>query len=133
MAYCETQNPPVFEQQIEKWDKTTRDNGEELAIPIEKLFNNTVYNKAEIERLQGKLLKNIIINVSAWKDLTYTISDSVIKASSSVTVIYNFDSILIAQKANIRGKTESGKLVLVAKKLPVSNLVIDEIRIVNFN
>lgn len=131
MRYCDIKNPPVFTTEIDKWDKTTRDNGEELAVPIEDLANNTVYNKAEIEKLKGKTLTGITIPVADWNGLTYTISAPDIKPSSRVTIAYAFDSVPVAQKANIRGRLEAGELILVATKLPTASIVVEEISIVN--
>lgn len=133
MKYCDIKNPPVFDLQIEKWDKTTRDNGEELAVPIEKLFNNSLFNKGGIDMLKGKILKGITIPANGWNNLTFTIADPVFANSSSVTIGFAFDSILPAQKANIRGKLEPGKLVLVANKIPTVNLLIEELRIINLD
>ena len=44
---------------------------------------------------------------------------------------YAFNSVPAAQKANIRGRTEAGKLILVAKKVPAGDLAVDEILIQN--
>ena len=131
MSYCDIKNPPVFDLQVEKWDKTTRDNGEEMAVPIGKLFNNTLYNKAGIERLKGKELRSITVALSAWNNLSYTITDPVITPGSDIDVYFTFDTLPAAQKANIRGRQEQGKLVLVAKKLPAADLIIEKIKIVN--
>lgn len=131
MATCEIKNPPEFVLDVPRWDKSTRDNGIEMSKPIEAIFNNTVYNKAEIERLEGTLLKDITIPTGGWNNLSYTISAADIKTSSRVTIAYAFGSIPTAQKANIRGRLEAGKLVLVAAKLPTADIVVEEIHIVS--
>lgn len=133
MANCVIKNPPEFALEVPKWDKGTRDNGIEMSEPLEEIFNNTMYNKAEIERLEGTLLKGITIPMAGWSNQTYAISNPTITVESEVTVLYDFNSIPVAQKASIRGRTEAGKLVLVAKKTPVADLTIERIRIVNLN
>lgn len=133
MANCAIKNPPEFALEVPRWDKGTRDNGIEMSAPLEEIFNNTVYNKAKIESLEGTHLRDITIPMDDWDNLTYSISDSAITAGSEVTVLYAFNSIPIAQKANIRGRTEAGKLVLVAKKPPSADITIERIRIVNLN
>ena len=131
MGYCEIKNPPQFTTQVDKWDKTTRDNGEEMAVPIEELLNNTIYNKTEIEMLKGTELRNITISASDWNNLAYTITDASITADSDIQLFYEFDSIPAAQKANIRGRCNAGELMLVAGKLPTSSITIEKIQIVN--
>lgn len=131
MGYCEIKNPPQFTTQVDKWDKTTRDNGEEMAVPIEELLNNTIYNKTEIEMLKGTELRNITISASDWNNLAYTITDASITADSDIQLFYEFDSIPVAQKANIRGRCNAGELMLVAGKLPTSSITIEKIHIVN--
>lgn len=131
MGQCEIKNPPVFTYDIEKWDQDTFADGPAMSAEIEKLLNNTAHNKKESERLAGKELKNIKIPIEDWKDLSYTIDDAAITAESDVVVCYAFDSIPSAQKANIRGRLEPGKLILVAKKLPNMELIIESIKIVN--
>lgn len=124
-------NPPEFTTDIPQWGRETIVDGQELSVVPEMLLNNDVYLKASVERLSGKLLKDITIEKSAWISLTYAIADPVIVPDSRVEIIYAFDSIPIAQKANIRGRTEAGKLILVAAKLPTADIVVEEIHIVN--
>ena len=131
MNYCEAKNPPVFSMEIEKWDTNTDANGTDMAVEIEQLYNNTLYNKALAEQVQGKILTGIIVKTDDWIDLTYEIADETVTEKSTVYVGFDFDSIPVAQKANIRGKAENGKLTLVAKKLPVQDVVIEELRILN--
>ena len=127
MAYCTGKNPPVFTTEIEKWDSSTVAEGGDMAVEIEQLYNNTLYNKAAVEQVKGKLT----IPAAGWNNLTFIIEDDQITESSTVYMGYNFDSIPAAQKANIRGKTEAGRLVLAAKKAPAVDLKVDEIRILN--
>ncbi|WP_101875984.1 hypothetical protein [Lachnoclostridium edouardi] len=131
MAYCTGKNPPVFTTEIEKWDSSTVAEGGDMAVEIEQLYNNTLYNKAAVEQVKGKLLTNLTIPAAGWNNLTFIIEDDQITESSTVYMGYNFDSIPAAQKANIRGKTEAGRLVLAAKKAPAVDLKVDEIRILN--
>lgn len=83
------------------------------------------------EKAAGSLITGITIPASGWKDLTYTIENAAIQADSIVHIGYAFDSVPAAQKANIRGRTEAGKLILVAKKVPAGDLAVDEILIQN--
>ncbi|RGY95371.1 hypothetical protein [Clostridium sp. AM58-1XD] len=131
MNYCEAKNPPVFAMEIEKWDTNTDANGTDMAVEIEQLYNNTLYNKALGEQVRGKILTGITVATEDWIDLSYEITDEAITEKSSVYIGYSFDSIPAAQKANIRGKTENGKLTLVAKKLPAQDIAIEELRILN--
>ncbi len=45
MAFCDVKNPPVYTAEIRKWDRDTLADGQEMAVEIEQLFNNTFYNK----------------------------------------------------------------------------------------
>lgn len=83
------------------------------------------------EKAAGSLITGITIPASGWKDLTYTIENAAIQADSIVHIGYAFDSVPAAQKANIRGRTEAGKLILAAKKIPAGDLAVDEILIQN--
>lgn len=131
MAFCSAKNPPEFTMEVEKWDRTTLADGTDMAVEIEQIYNNTLYNKAFGEQVRGKILTEITVAAGDWTDLSYVITDEAITDKSSVYIGYSFDSIPAAQKANIRGKTENGKLTLVAKKLPVQDIVIEELRILN--
>lgn len=131
MADCTIQSPPVFTMDIPKWDRNTYADGNAMGTDVEKLFNNTIYNKAKAEQALGKVRKNLNIPASGWQNLEYVIEDPAITERSTVYVGYAFESVPIAQKAGIRGRTEAQKLVLVAKKVPAQDLLIDELRILN--
>mgnify|MGYP003254293562 FL=1 len=131
MANCERKDPPVFTEEVQKWDKETVADGDAMGLVIEQLFNNTVFNRRTAEKAAGSLITGITIPASGWKDLTYTIENAAIQADSIVHIGYAFDSVPAAQKANIRGRTEAGKLILVAKKVPAGDLAVDEILIQN--
>ena len=45
MENCVIGDPPVFSEEIEKWDKQTDADGDAMGAVIEKLLNNTAYNK----------------------------------------------------------------------------------------
>lgn len=75
MAYCEKNDPPVWTDEIIKWDKETLGDGDAMGAVIEQLFNNTVYNNElldtlkntaenELDRMQA--YKNIILPASGW-------------------------------------------------------------------
>lgn len=180
MNNCEIKSPPVFSQEIPKWDRNTYADGNAMGAVVEQLFNNTVYNKEELKEkvdteggdisetqvsvldesteafpvpmsgdkakgLWGKLKKwqqdclakfgerlpGETIPAESWNELTYTIEHESIKKGSTVYIGYTFESIPAAQKARIRGKTEQGKLILVAAKAPSTDIEIEEIRVLN--
>lgn len=81
----------------------------------------------------GERLPGETIPAESWNELTYTIEHESIKKGSTVYIGYTFESIPAAQKANIRGKTEQGKLILVAAKAPPTDIEIEEIRVLNLN
>ena len=70
MAYCTGKNPPEFTTEIEKWDSSTVAEGGDMAVEIEQLYNNTLYNKTAVEQVKGKLLTNLTIPADGWNDLT---------------------------------------------------------------
>lgn len=49
MNNCEIKTPPVFSQEIPKWDRNTYADGNAMGAVVEQLFNNTVYNKEELK------------------------------------------------------------------------------------
>lgn len=52
-GYCEKKDPLEFSTEIEKWDQETPADGKEMAKPIEKLYNNTEYNKKGVEDVKN--------------------------------------------------------------------------------
>lgn len=103
-----------------------------IQVTVNPAGTVTIQDLLDVEnKLIGKILTNVTIPLSKWNNLTYTIDNAAITQNSTVYIGYNFDSIPAAQKANIRGKTEAGRLVLAAKKLPAEDLKVDEIRILN--
>ena len=79
----------------------------------------------------GERLPGETIPAESWNELTYTIEHESIKKGGTVYIGYTFESIPAAQKARIRGKTEQGKLILVAAKAPSTDIEIEEIRVLN--
>ncbi|MFR3729185.1 hypothetical protein [Lacrimispora sp.] len=67
MAFCNVKNPPEYTTDIRKWDRDTLADGQEMAVEIEQLFNNTFYNKA----IQEQHEKPIEVNLpeSGWSDI----------------------------------------------------------------
>ena len=133
MKNCEIKSPPAFTVDITRWDRETDADGDAMVLVVEQVFNNTVYNKQKAEQALGILLPGRMIRTEDWDGLTYTIEHESIKKGSTVYIGYTFDSIPIAQKANIRGKTEQGKLILVATKAPSADIEVEEIRVLNLN
>ena len=52
-GYCEKKDPLEFSTEIEKWDQETPADGKEMAKPIEKLYNNTEFNKKGVEDVKN--------------------------------------------------------------------------------
>lgn len=133
MKNCEIKSPPVFAADVPRWDRETDADGDDMGLVVEQVFNNTIYNKQKAEQALGILLPGRMILTEEWNGLTYTIEHESIRKGSTVYIGYTFDSIPAAQKANIRGKTEQGKLILVAAKAPPTDIEIEEIRVLNLN
>jgi len=55
MAFCDKKNPPEYTDQIRKWDRETMADGQEMAVEIEQLFNNTYYNKKHLEEATNSI------------------------------------------------------------------------------
>lgn len=64
MAFCEMKNPPEFSSEVRKWDRETLADGQELAVEIEQLFNNTLYNKSQNEKLRNK--RELLLKADNW-------------------------------------------------------------------
>lgn len=133
MKNCEIKSPPVFAADVPRWDRETDADGDDMGLVVEQVFNNTIYNKQKAEQALGILLPGRMILTGEWNGLTYTIEHESIRKGSTVYIGYTFDSIPAAQKANIRGKTEQGKLILVAAKALLTDIEIEEIRVLNLN
>ncbi|RFZ79848.1 hypothetical protein DS742_05145 [Lacrimispora amygdalina] len=66
MVFCNIKNPPEYSTEIRKWDRETLADGQEMAVEIEQLFNNTFYNKMVQE--QHEQLIEISIPASGWSN-----------------------------------------------------------------
>ncbi|MDF2886688.1 MAG: hypothetical protein K0R23_1073 [Lacrimispora sp.] len=66
MAFCDVKNPPEYTAEIRKWDRDTLADGQELAVEIEQLFNNTFYNKMVQEQHEKPI--EVILSVSGWSN-----------------------------------------------------------------
>lgn len=64
MAFCNVKNPPEYTTDIRKWDRETLADGQEMAVEIEQLFNNTFYNKSEIDRINH--VTEITLIAAGW-------------------------------------------------------------------
>lgn len=62
MANCEITG--VFTDQIEKWDRTTKADGKAMGEEIEKLLNNDVYVKRQMESHENEV--EITLPASGW-------------------------------------------------------------------
>ena len=67
MAFCDVKNPPEYTAEIRKWDRDTLADGQEMAVEIEQLFNNTFYNKMVQEQHERPV--EIMIPASGWSSL----------------------------------------------------------------
>lgn len=67
MAFCDVKNPPQYTTEIRKWDRDTLADGQEMAVEIEQLFNNTFYNKMVQEQHEKPV--EIFLPASGWSSL----------------------------------------------------------------
>lgn len=82
MTFCDVKNPPEYTTEIRKWDRDTLADGQELAVEIEQLFNNTFYNKMVQE--QHEQLIEVSLPTSGWSDsIPYSQKVSVIGIKAS--------------------------------------------------
>lgn len=65
MANCVISDPPVYTDEISKWDKQTNADGDAMGAVIEKLLNNTAYNKYRADRA-GQYWE-ITLEADAWE------------------------------------------------------------------
>lgn len=66
MAFCNVKNPLEYTMEIRKWDRDTLADGQEMAVEIEQLFNNTYYNKKVREQHERPVL--VSLPSSGWSD-----------------------------------------------------------------
>ena len=58
MGNFEIQDPPIFQTDITKWSRETNADGDEMGLDMEKVFNNTIYNKAQTEKNKKEIERN---------------------------------------------------------------------------
>ncbi len=75
MAF-EIKNPPEFTMEVEQWNRDTLADGIEMAKVIEKLFNNTVYNKSQNEVQNHTTL--VYLAASGWTGKTVPYEQTVL-------------------------------------------------------
>ena len=66
MGNFEIQDPPVFQVEITKWSRETNADGDEMGRDMEKVFNNTIYNKAMIERERN--VTEVTLTAAGWRE-----------------------------------------------------------------
>lgn len=66
MGNFEIQDPPVFQVEITKWSRETNADGDEMGRDMEKVFNNTIYNKAMIERERN--VTEVLLTAVDWQE-----------------------------------------------------------------
>lgn len=64
MGNFEIQDPPIFQTEITKWSRETDADGDEMGRDMEKVFNNTMYNKAMIER--ERHVTEVLLTAAGW-------------------------------------------------------------------
>lgn len=105
--------------------------------PAEDQKKLNSYSAEKTDYLTGvSIATNLSIPVAAWSsDLTYTFNSDKIEENDKVNVYFSSDSMVIAAKAFIvvKDETGAGNLVLQASKLPKSTLIIRDIEVVRKN
>lgn len=66
MGNFEIQDPPIFQTEITKWSRETDADGDEMGRDMEKVFNNTMYNKAMIERERN--VTEVLLTAVDWQE-----------------------------------------------------------------
>ena len=66
MGNFEIQDPPIFQTEITKWSRETDADGDEMGRDMEKVFNNTIYNKAMIER--ERHVTEVLLTAVDWQE-----------------------------------------------------------------
>lgn len=66
MAFCDVKNPPEYTAEIRKWDRETLADGQEMAVEIEQLFNNTFYNKTILEQHEQPI--EVVLSAAGWSN-----------------------------------------------------------------
>jgi len=66
MAFCDVKNPPEYTAEIRKWDRETLADGQEMAVEIEQLFNNTFYNKTILEQHEQPI--EVVLPAAGWSN-----------------------------------------------------------------
>ncbi|MBE5981529.1 MAG: hypothetical protein E7249_20740 [Paenibacillaceae bacterium] len=66
MAFCNIKNPLEYSTEIRKWDRESLADGQEMAVEIEQLFNNTFYNKMVQEQHEQPI--EINLPVDGWSN-----------------------------------------------------------------
>nr|DAL84456.1 MAG TPA: hypothetical protein [Caudoviricetes sp.] len=134
MAFCDVKNPPEFTTEIRKWNRETLADGQEMAVEIEQLFNNSFYNKDQLERLQSK--KQVVLTVSRWNGegpFTQTVAVPGISAEDEPELgktligIERIEEIKAYNKAFgfiYKGETKDGEITLQAYKKPSIDFTI---------
>ena len=83
MRYCNIADPPVYTEEIERWDRETDADGEAMGGVIEQLLNNDHYAREAINRLLGEPVY-VTFLAAEWKstELTTRPSGSSLQASA---------------------------------------------------
>ena len=73
MGNFEIQDPPIFQTEITKWSRETNVDGDEMGRDMEKVFNNTIYNKAQTEKNKKeiereKAVTEVLLTAADWQE-----------------------------------------------------------------
>lgn len=73
MGNFEIQDPPIFQTEITKWSRETNADGDEMGRDMEKVFNNTIYNKAQTEKNKKeiereKAVTEVLLTAADWQE-----------------------------------------------------------------
>lgn len=66
MEFCNIKNPPEYIVDVERWTRETYADGEQMAVVVEQLLNNTFYNKSVQEQHEKPI--RVILPASGWSD-----------------------------------------------------------------
>lgn len=88
MAFCNVNNPPEYSMEIRKWDRDTLADGQEMAVEIEQLFNNTFYNKMVQEQHENPI--EISLPAAGWSNtIPYSQKVAVVGIKASDNPVLN--------------------------------------------
>ncbi|MDR2024013.1 MAG: hypothetical protein LBQ71_12420 [Hungatella sp.] len=134
MAFCDVKNPPEFTTDIRKWDREMLADGNEMAVEIEQLFNNTFYNKTQNERQREK--REAMLTVAGWSGggpYTQTVAVAGISAEDEPELGKSLDGTETIEEVKAynkafgfiyHGETQDGAVTFQAYKKPAIDFTV---------